>query len=232
MVLIQDTRNKKGKPLRNAVEAGAEKAGTVIRMQALPYGDYCALNDRIQWVMDDAAEARLSDLKGKAAENDLTERMMHLCSVEGLPADVARRIANRTPVIVDQWQNDRTNLARDRFAAVQKADLIGLYGAAVETKWRIDELSQCINDHNFCKELRSANWYGCRLLVLIITDHTKDYMDIGRINEYITEISKYGAYLDICSEADAYRKIVEWLNNPHNYHIGMDDTFRQLTNTI
>lgn len=230
MILIQDSRNKKGKPVRNAVEAGAEKAGTILRAQALPYGDYCRLNDKIQWVMDDAAEARLSDLKGKAAENDLIARIMHLCQIEGLPEQVAADIAARTPVIVDQWQSDRTNLARDRFAAVQKADLIGLYDAAVETKWRMDELAQCINDHNFQKELRMAQWHKCRLLVLIITDHTKDYLDTEKVNKFITEISKYDAFLDICSEADSYGKIVEWLDAPYDYHRGMDDTLRQLQN--
>ena len=229
MILIQDTRNKEGKPVRVAVEGGAQANRTVVRMQALPYGDYTIMNPSIEWIFNDAIEGRMEDLKSKPAEADLIERytmdILHDKVGAKITEEEARNLATKLTVEFDQWCTDRTWLIRGKLEAVRKEELIGLYPAAVETKWRLSELSGCINSRNFARELRMARMHGCQMLVLVITDRPEDYYMAKKIQSYMQKVGEYGAILDICSEDEAFARIADYLEAPANYRRKLDEFY-------
>lgn len=229
MILIQDTRQKENKPVRVAVEGGAHANGNVVRMQALPYGDYCKMNPDIEWIFNDAIEGRMEDLKSKPAEADLIQRytadILHNNTGIIVNEEQARNLATKLTVEFDQWCTDRTWLIRGKLTAVKKEELIGLYPAAVETKWRLAELDGCINSRNFARELRMARVHGCQMLVLVITDRPEDYYMAKKIQSYMQKVGEYGAILDICPEDEAFARIADYLEAPANYRRKIDEFY-------
>lgn len=216
VTIIQDTRNKAGKPIRTAFEKNAIENGVAVHAQALDFGDYCAMTREIRDLLDRAVENRLVDIKSDAAILDYENRI-----IPWVPDPKARE-----HVMYEYLQciSDRTSLIRGRLNAVPKSSLSGLYPRAVETKWHLSELDGCIGKFSFDDELRKAKRNNCVMLVLVVTDRNNDFY-ASRITEYKARLGSMGAYLDLCTPDEVFYKVYEFLFAPtlHYYHFALND---------
>lgn len=214
--IIQDTRNKAGKPIRTAFEKAAVENGAVVHAQALDFGDYCAMTNEIQNVLDRAAESRIIDVTSDAAVIDFNDR------IKFLVPDLTTR--QQIGYHYKQCISDRTNLIRGILNAVPKSSLSGLYPRAVETKWHLAELDGCIDNFLFEEELRKAKRNNCAMLVLVVTDRNDDFYT-SRIGEYKARLGSMGAYLDFCTLDEVFYKVCEFLFVPtlNYYHFALND---------
>ncbi len=213
ITIIQDTRNKEGKPIRVAFEKGAVENGVIVHAQALDFGDYCLLTRDIQKLFDEAAENRIRDLQSDSAFMDLDARLE-----PWIPDSHCRHGATYTYL---QFMSDRTSLISGRLNAVAKSDLSGLFPRAVETKWHLSELDRCIDTFEFKNELEKAKRNNCYLLVLVVTDRYDDFC-ASRIAKYKAKLGALGAWLDICTVDETFKKIYEFLVASH-YHFALND---------
>lgn len=199
LVMLEDTRNKKGKPVRASFEKGATEAGTTVRLQALPYGDYALVTPAINEETKKAYLHRMRDLRGDCEYEDLVNHFVLMGDSE---AD-----AKKHAFVALQWQSNHTTLIK-RLNSLTKLDLAGLYTAAVETKWRMDELIGCIDSYDFCHELELAARFRCAMLVLVVTDRQESLM---QVQECERKVNSLGAYFAICTPDDEYGVIENFL---------------------
>lgn len=200
LTILQDTRNKRGKPVRNAFEKGCTDNKAAARMQALPFGDYCLETDSIHQATMAAYRNRFNDLKG---EPEILDLAYAFADFAGLPIGKAKE----TAFVTLQKISDCTTLIK-RLNSLTKADLIGRFSACVETKWRMSELDGCIDSYEFHNELSNARRAHCRILVLVVTDRPYDY---DKFSEVRAKINALGADFNMCSENDEYGMILDYL---------------------
>lgn len=200
LTILQDTRNKRGKPVRIAFEKGCTANGAAARMQALPFGDYCLETDDIRKATMAAYRNRFNDIKGDPEILDLAYK---IADFEGLPLDKAKE----TAFTLIQHISDNTHLIK-RLNSLTKADLISRFSACVETKWRMSELDGCIDSYEFHNEIDNARRAHCRILVLVVTDRPHDY---DRFSEVRAKINALGADFNMCGEDSEYGMILDYL---------------------
>lgn len=206
ITIIQDTRNKKDKPIRTAFEKGAVENGVVVHAQALDFGDYCTMTPAIRDLLDKATENRLLDIKNDATFIDLENRIR--------PYVFDPVVRQRVVYELMKCISDRTSLIRGRLSAVAKADLSGLYPRAVETKWLLSELDGCIDTFEFENEMAKARRHNCSMLVLVATERYEDFY-APQIAEYVERLRNMGARFDICMIDEVFNKIYEFLLADH-----------------